>query len=307
MSWHRFLPLLSQTAMHVVVLWVVLLPGYPTLADVLWRDDFEGSSLSDVWIIPEGPGTFLGRTQLRPPWAPLEVANGVVRLQLDTYNPTALVPGDSFWGSEIVTMQSFPRGKGLQFKARVRTVAPTHGGLVTSLFSWNLHPGAATRDEMDFEVLTNDLVSDNVRVLLNVFKNDGFFVAGDFEFVALPSGLTLTQWLEPEIRWLPDRVQWFINGVLVREEFDTIPDDISGQSPTIRLNIWAPASDFASAYDPLLQPTAIPGNNVSYFYEVDWVEISSIPEPSSALLIAITTCFLRWRIRNHGLRLSSAK
>src|SRR5688572_4999161 len=71
-------------------------PPNLTSGGVLLRDDFDGSSLdANTWLMPEGAGTFLGRTQLRPPSEPLQVANGLLRLRLDTYNPTALTIGDS--------------------------------------------------------------------------------------------------------------------------------------------------------------------------------------------------------------------
>lgn len=50
--------------------------GAPQPSDpaVLFREDFDGSPLNDTgWFIPEGEGTFLGRTQLRPARERLEV------------------------------------------------------------------------------------------------------------------------------------------------------------------------------------------------------------------------------------------
>ncbi len=80
---------------------------------VLLRDDFDGSALDTTkWFVPTGDGTFFGRTQIRPPSAPLTVGGGVIRLQLDTWNPSALVPGDSFFGSEIDWV-SLGRGLGV--------------------------------------------------------------------------------------------------------------------------------------------------------------------------------------------------
>lgn len=212
--------------------------------------------------MPEGAGTFFGRTQLRPPSQPLEVANGVLRLRLDTYNPTARTPGDSFWGSEIDTRQEFSVAGGVTFLARVRVVGPIPGGMVASLFSYATRGGV--RDEIDFELLTND--SANNRVLTNVFKADGFNVPGRPQFV---SGASLTEFNELEVDWFSDRIRWKVNGRVVREELDRIPD----QPMTIRLNFWAPAADFPEAFDASLRPASSARDNQIFFYEVDYVEI----------------------------------
>lgn len=239
--------------------------GTWTAWDVLLRDDFTDSALNGaLWFMPQGAGTFLGRTQLRPPGAPLGVNGGVLRMRLDTYNPTALTPGDSFWGTEIVSQQTFARGAGISFAARVRLVDPIPGGIVGSLFSYVTQNG--THDEIDVELLTNDIGVN--RVLTNVFNDDDFSVPGRPQFVT-PPGLVLTQFNLYEFEWLPDRVRWKINGQVVREEFSNLPD----QPMPVRLNLWAPTADFADAFNAALQPASTASANQRFFYEVDFVEV----------------------------------
>jgi hypothetical protein len=258
----------------------VILGAGAANAQVLLRDDFDGDALdTEKWFLPAGAGTFFGRTQIRPPSEPPEFTGNAIRLRLDTHNPTALTPGDSFWGSEIVTQETFPRGDGLAFKARARLVAPVPGGLVASLFSYRLDPTAIVRSEIDFEFLSNDIVAKRERVLTNVFDDDPFDSAGDVEHVPVP-GLDLTDFNEYEIRWLPDRIEWFVNGVDVREEADTNPEE----DMEVRLNFWAPDHHFAAAYDADLVPVATPEQNEAYFYEVDWVEVRALPEPGPVAL-----------------------
>jgi hypothetical protein len=212
----------------------------------LFRDDFNGSALNaNDWFLPAGAGTFLGRTQLRPPSESLEVANGVVRLRLDTYNPTALVPGDSFWGSEIASHAIFGRSAGLTFSARARLAGPVPGGLVASVFSYMTQSGV--RDEIDVELLSNDLAAP--RLLTNVFDDNDFSHPGHPVFATIP-GFLLTDFNLYQVDWLPDRVRWRVNGVVVREDLVNVPDD----PMSIRLNLWAPASTFAAAYNASLQP-----------------------------------------------------
>jgi beta-glucanase (GH16 family) len=235
----------------------------------LFRDDFNGSALdASDWFLPAGAGTFLGRTQLRPPSESLGVANGVVRLRLDTYNPTALVPGDSFWGSEIVSNAIFGRGAGLTFSARARLAGPVPGGLVASVFSYMTQSGV--RDEIDVELLSNDLAAP--RLLTNVFDDNDFSHPGHPAFATIP-GFSLTDFNLYQVDWLPDRVRWRVNGIVIREDLVNVPDD----PMSIRLNLWAPAATFAAAYNASLQPVDNAAANQTSYYEVDFIEVREAP------------------------------
>ena len=228
------------------------------------RDDFNAPALdTSIWMMPEGEGTFVGRTQFRPPSRPLQIANGVLRLQLDTYNPTAVTQGDSFWGSEIVTRQTFQVGGGLRFTARVRVPALVPGGIVASVFSYALT--GAVRDEIDFEVLTND----PTRILTNLFSREGFSSPGRPQFIG---GFTAGVFNDLTVEWRPTSVKWAINGQFVREVTERVPVE----PMTIRLNVWAPAADFPAAYNALLQPAASAGGNQVFIYEVEFVEIAPL-------------------------------
>ena len=242
-------------------------------AQVLLRDDFSGGSLNmSLWRLPDaGPGSYLGRTQLETAAAPA-VANGIATLTLDTYNPAA--PGSLFRGSEILTNTLFSRDQGLIFEARTRLVTPTAGGLIGSLFSYDVF--GSIRDEIDFELLSNDAIASNPRVLTNVFQDDPFTgpgSGGDSAFVGIP-GIDLTQFNTYRVEWLPDRLDWYVNDQLVRRTTADLPDD----PMSIRLNLWAPDTDFAPAYNASLQPTFAARLNQSYAYQVDYVEVRR-PEP----------------------------
>jgi hypothetical protein len=149
------------------------------------------------------------------------------------------------------------------------------GGLVASLFTFALLPGSV-RDEIDVELLTNDLSAGRERFLTNVFEDDDFSVPGDLHFVEV-AGFDPSGWNEYEIQWLPSRVRWLLNGVLVREENDTLPDAPS----TVRLNFWAPSATFPDAYDAKLQPASSVKANQTFHYEIDFVEVERLtPVPS---------------------------
>ena len=247
----------------------------PAEAQVLLRDDFDGSSLNTaLWRIPNaGPGSFLGRTQLETAALP-GVGGGIATLTLDTYNPTAA--GSLFRGSEIITNSLYSRDNGLIFEARTRLVSPTAGGLIGSLFSYDVF--GSIRDEIDFELVSNDVINNNDRILTNVFQDDPFTgpgSGGDSAFVAVP-GIDLTQFNTYRIEWLPNRLDWYVNDVLVRTATNDLPDD----PMSIRLNLWAPDPAFAVAYNPALQPTGSPGSNQEYRYEIDFVEIRRPDAPA---------------------------
>jgi hypothetical protein len=233
------------------------------LDQIVFRDDFDGSSLNATnWLRPSGAGTFYGRTQIRPPSQPLAVTGGVIRLRLDTYNPTALVPGDSFWGSEIVTRAVFSRDNGLVFRARARIVGPLEGGMVGGIFSYVTD--GIIHDEIDVELVTTQ-----ANVLTNFFEDANFNSGGTPVYPIVP-GLTLTDFNEYEVRWLADRIQWKVNGLLVREVMTSVPEE----SMSLRLNLWAPDAGFASAFDASLQPAGNVSANETFYFEVDFVEVS---------------------------------
>lgn len=237
-------------------------------AVILLRDEFNAQSLDlGEWFIPTGEGSFLGRTQIRPPSEPPLLAYGRLTLRLDTFNPTARVAGDSFWGSEIATHRVFDRGAGLSIRARVRVTPPVSPGLVASVFSYSTRAGV--RDEIDFEILTNDVALGRPRILTNLFDNDPFSVAGGVQFATV-GGVQWTDFNELEIQWLPDRVRWLVNGAIVRDDTAKIPDE----PMSVRLNVWAPGSDFGDAFDARVRPATSARDNQSFFYDVDFVEIS---------------------------------
>jgi beta-glucanase (GH16 family) len=218
------------------------------------------------------------------------VAGGIASLSLNTYD--AAHPG-SFAGTEIYTNQSFTRGSGLEFDARVRTDAMP-SGFVTSFFTYVFNADS-TSDEMDFEVLSKQINANPVPpsagqpIDLTTFHNwtgdpndyfDGIHHTASTPTVA---GLNLNDFNTFTIRWLPDHTEWLINGVLVASTTEALAD-----SPMpIHMNFWAPDNSWSDAYNAAEQPTTNPLANQSYFYDVDYVSVETIPEPPSALLLAL--------------------
>ena len=285
-----FFTILSKTPLLALPL-LLLLSGN-TYSATLFFDDFNGSSLDETaWRLPTGNGTFFGRTQIKPPafngqnLRPV-VVGGTVTLQLDTHNASD-PSNNSFWGQEIQTRQTFlPGAGGVSIETRMRFLGTPGPGIVGGFFTWGLDDNTGIRDEIDVELLTNDLNGD--RFFTNLYNDDTFNDPGDGGFVS-NSLFDMTQWNTYEIRWLPDRIQWLLNGAQVREQIAVVDNNPS----EVRLNIWAPNEGFSAAYNPALQPTNLAGNQ-QYQLEVDYVRVSSVPLPPALLLFSSALLLLTW-------------
>jgi beta-glucanase (GH16 family) len=247
----------------------------------VFRDDFAGGALDTAnWNI----GTWqLGRTRLN--FTP-QVIDGMVRLRHDTYNPSN--PGGSFRGSEIWSDNRFERGAGLEFEARVRTpVLPN--GLVTSFFTYQaFDQGTQTfADEIDFEFLSKHVNASGPTfdpVLATTWNNynvNGSNFGDPNVHSSLNvnvNGLDLTQFNTVKIRWLADRVQWYVNGVPIRTAKQAVPDIAA----PIRANFWAPGPEWPDAYASSLQPVSNPAQNTTHLYDIDYIAVRTLFDPVSA-------------------------
>lgn len=272
--------------MMFAVIAVFAVFGQPATATVLFRDDFSGSALNQTdWSVANytfgGNRAYFGNTPA--------VANGMATLKLDTYN--ADHPG-SFRGTEIITKQAFDRGTtGIQLEARVRTNM-THPGAVTSFFTYTQVPPTNYSDEIDFEYLTNQIHSTptDQKVLTTSWHNWGAPGSNYNDQIhhhdsnPVVTGLDMTQFNTFDIRWLPDRTEWYVNGVLISSWKDTVPT----AAMSLHMNFWPPDSSWAAAYDLSLQPAATATANQSYTYDVDYVQVSTVvPEPTSFMVLTL--------------------
>src|SRR5262249_14963573 len=128
----------------------------------------------------------------------------------------------------------------------------------------NLH------DEIDFELLGNDAAAGRNRVQTQIYGNEPLG-AGHPEFDTISSNVT--NFHTYRIEWYPTVVRWFVDGQLVRQTTDHVPQG----SLQVHLNIWAPAQDWAEAYSATLQPAATQAANTSYFADVDYAQVAQLP------------------------------
>jgi hypothetical protein len=196
------------------------------------------------------------------------VSNGALQLTLQTYNPTGA--GDSFLGSEIISDQTFnDTAGGIAFTAvaRLDTTVP---GMVGGIFAYNYNDSTDLDNELDFESLTNEATGQNNQEQTNVYGNQPLG-AGNPEFVSIP-GLNLTDYNTYTMEWFPTEVLWFIDGQLVRESTDDVP-----QGPmAFHLNFWAPDTMWADAYSASLQPTSNLQDNTTYTFEIQSITVAEI-------------------------------
>ena len=249
----------------------------------------------------------LGLPQVVPVVPSLEArpdpSDMTARLRLDTYNPTDHTTHTTLWGSEIDTghydkknnPQNKPIGEpvfdlydiakypnGICFEADVRIPPETlaQKGLVLSVFAYGLNPGGTTRDEIDFELLTNLNQTNHNWVFLNYYNNGGFNNnPGELALQKQVNGLDLSQFNNFKIDLFQNHIEWLVNDTLVyTEPRNNIPQDPMG----LRINIWAPTTgDWPLAGSPDLKPALMLGENKPFFYEVKNARVSAITPADS--------------------------
>ena len=125
--------------------------------------------------------------------------------------------------------------------------------------------------------INNVEAGESPRVLTNVFADDPPG-RGDPAFISVDN-LDLTEFNTFRIEWLPEEVRWFVNGNLIRTEAAFTGDlDVNvPETPlNLHLNFWAPAAEFADAFDNSLQPAFSVAADQSFFYEIDFVQVEQL-------------------------------
>ena len=247
-----------------------------TVYQYLLQDDFTSASpgpLSPtIWgystgaaeYIPSTLGPSYPGTELQP-YLP-SVSNGSLQLPLQTYNPTSQPPGTSFQGSGIFSIQSFSDNtpfEGIAFTATagLTTSVP---GMVGGIFAYSAN-SPASHNEIDLESLTDTAAAQNNQEQTNIYMNTPTNTPGDPQFVPDPS---LTTYQTYTIEWFPNDVLWFIDGQLVRESTDHVPQS----ALQFYLDFWA----YDASRGGILQPTSQLSLNMTYNFDVQSVSVAAI-------------------------------
>lgn len=280
-------------AVQFVLLACASLAAAPLRAAVLLHDDFNGPVLSSLW---QRGVWMLGRTQLGAPVAFSNDAGvSYISLPLHTYNPNN--PGVYHYGAEIYSVQNFARGDGLLAEARVRQRSEARG-MVSSFFGYRYLSNVA--DELDFEFLSNQATNTILLTQWNDWDYSGangsrYFNNTNHHAVLITNNaINRTQWTTLRFYWLPDATIWEVNGVELYRSALAQPD----APMPIRANFWAPAADWADAYDYYLRPVSALAYNRTFWYDIDYITVMEIPEPAVAL--GITVACLMARLLQRG-------
>ena len=241
--------------------------------ETLLFDDFDGSALdTSVWGLANW--TIGDRTQFGNSPQFFAGNPSYVALPLDTFNPGS--PGALVLGTEIYSLENFERGEGVEYTARARLASETPG-LVAAFFTYNQQRkrGKWISDEIDFEVLSKQ---DLDRVLVTSWDDWGS-PGSDYEdgehhlgaYLDL-SGFDWRDWNTYAMRWFPDRVEWWINEVLVHVQTAPVPN----LAQPVRASLWAGGTTWPDAFDPAISPVLTAQQNTRHEWHVDWIMVTRL-------------------------------
>ena len=245
--------------------------------EVLLRDDFEGAVLDEaVW----NRATWkLGQSRLDPENVVAEDGHAVIRW--NAFDP--LAPGTQSRGGELYSAESFvpPEDGYLEISARIRLGDDLPPGIVTSLFTYTAvgEGPEQTSDEIDFEFLTNmnESPGPGAAAAITVTTwNDFQASQGNWGNEVTHStrnkviaDFDLTEFHVYTIRWRLDRVDWLVDGRVIRTATSAVPDEPS----PVRLNVWAGHSNWADSFDERAATASSAEDATSGAYYIDWVEV----------------------------------
>jgi len=245
-------------------------------AQVIVDEQFDGNAVDSSIFTTDNGSTLFGRVRLNSQFPPVQ--NGTLRLRLQSFNP--IDPGSRFWADEIRTRRTFaPNANfGFSFDTRARFVDdatnPLNTGVIGGIFLFGVDanfPAVNERDEIDFELLSNNPVNS---ISTNIFNDDDFEQPGNFQITTFP-GLDLTEFNDYRIEIQLDRTRFFVNDILIRED----TSNLALEPQDFRLNINTQGDSFAAAFSDAIQPTANPADNEIFIMEVDSLVIRQLPAP----------------------------
>jgi beta-glucanase (GH16 family) len=233
----------------------------------LFNDTFNGP-LSNAkwdynhWKAKDNP-SFYGRTQVRQSLP--DAGDGVARLKFDTYNPRD-EDHKTYLGAEMITRKSFgpaKKGAGIAFEVKAK-FEDVPKGLVGGIFPFS--GNAASHNEIDWELLSNDLVAGRNRAITNVYADEPIGKGHD-TFVPIPS--PLDEYHVYRMEWLPNQVRWLVDGKVVRVETDHVPT----KAMALHINFWTPGKGWKDAFSDSLKPAASEGASKSYYFDAAYAKV----------------------------------
>ena len=257
----------------------LLAPRAAHAQEILWQEDFNGATYNDAggWRTYDDSWS-LGRTQFGlQPTIEREGDTSFARLPLRSFNELGV---NKVRGTELISKQAFKLGAGLEVSMRLRA-HDMRRGVVFGPYLYSERgrwPDGYLKEEIDFELLANmgsDRLWSNIWNDWNPRYGNDDGLHNKASVLTVP-GMNYDNWTTYTARWRPDRVEWLVDGVVVRTEKNVKPND----PMNVRFNIWAPTSSWSPAYHSSLQPTNDPSQNVESDLDVDWVRVTRLPAPN---------------------------
>lgn len=272
----------KNTFLTCIIVAILQFCSSASAEQLLFYDDFNDSSL-DISVWQNGSWNLGSRTDVSN-IVKLNTEQGVsfVSLILDTYHPN--FPGEKLWGSELWSLTEYDVNQGVEFSTRVRA-RDVDSGMICSFFTFKAN--AQTQDEIDIEILTNQPVDTFLTTTWNnwdttaAIYNDGITHQGT---LVIDSALDYEAWTEYSIRWYPDRVEWYVNGVHVNTHFEVIPD----LAMRIHANFWAAGTEWDFSYSNSLIPVNTASENTRYYYDIDYIKVTSLGDGATLLPPTLT-------------------
>ena len=190
------------------------------------------------------------RCPLTEPSAEMHAMRGTFPGNLANFVPDAIDHGPS--GATITLSASVMENRPFRSGALSSVCRFLHGrfeiemraaqgvGVVSGFF---LHR-SAPRQEIDIEIIGND----PSRILVNVYFNPGDEGTElNYGYRGSPCSIELgfdasAEFHRYAIEWLPDRIRWFVDDVLVHERGSWDPTPIPHLPMTLHANLWSPRS-----------------------------------------------------------------
>jgi beta-glucanase (GH16 family) len=74
------------------------------------------------------------------------------------------------------------------------------------------------------------------------------------------------------MRWYPDRVEWYVNGFLVKTHTSPVPDQLQ----PARASLWAGGTTWGDAFDASLAPVSNPAVSRRFTWDVDYIMVTRL-------------------------------
>ena len=243
--------MISKSLLSILV---ALASVQPVMAqDVAFRDQFNTFDTAR-WYASDGWSNGAHQNCV---WSADQAKASSGRLQLGF---TPAPKGDrQYRCGEIQTRTAYGYGT---FEARMKT--PAGSGLNAAFFSYIGPQQSKPHDEIDFEVLLRDTKNVDTTTFVNGVSGDGEVGAGQSHALPHPSNY---DFIDYAFTWEPDKVLFYIDGVLVRTIDD--PAMVPKNPQRIFFSLWGSdtLTDWMGPFKAVTAPIAL---------QVDWVAFTPL-------------------------------